>query len=78
MAIITKRLAAVVSLCVLMLVLLQPFAQNGPDDPDAAPGYVKSVFDHGQVDSINLYTFSSGRCRARTDSMWASPHRNGR
>jgi len=31
-------------------------AQSGPDnDPDAAPGYVNSVFHHGQVDSINLY-----------------------
>ena len=31
-------------------------AQSGPDnDPDVAPGYVNSVFHHGQVDSINLY-----------------------
>ncbi len=31
-------------------------AQSGPDnDPDLAPGYVNSVFHHGQVDSINLY-----------------------
>jgi len=31
-------------------------AQSGPDnDPDAAPGFVNSVFHHGQVDSINLY-----------------------
>ena len=31
-------------------------AQNGPDnDPDAAPGYVHSVFDRGPIDSINLY-----------------------
>jgi RHS repeat-associated protein len=30
--------------------------QSGPDnDADAAPGYVNSVFHHGQVDSINLY-----------------------
>ena len=31
-------------------------AQSGPDnDPDTAPGYVNSVFHHGEVDSINLY-----------------------
>src|SRR6266540_2786086 len=31
-------------------------AQSGPDnDADTAPGYVNSVFHHGQVDSINLY-----------------------
>jgi RHS repeat-associated protein len=31
-------------------------AQSGPDnDPDTAPGYINSVFRHGQVDSINLY-----------------------
>src|SRR6266508_1230316 len=30
--------------------------QNGPDnDPDAATGYVDSIFHHGSVDSINLY-----------------------
>ncbi len=30
--------------------------QSGPDnDPDAAPGYINSVFHNGQVDSINLY-----------------------
>jgi RHS repeat-associated protein len=52
----TKKLATAVSLCVLMLTSLRMNAQNGPDnDPDGAPGYVKSVFDHGQVDSINLY-----------------------
>ncbi len=31
-------------------------AQNGPDnDANGAPGYTKSVFDHGQIDSVNLY-----------------------
>src|SRR6266545_4436244 len=30
--------------------------QNGPDsDPDAAQGYVKSVFHHSMTESINLY-----------------------
>ena len=29
-------------------------AQSGPDnDPDAAPGFVNSVFHHGQVDSTS-------------------------
>ena len=45
-------------LCVLVAILVcaSAVAQNGPDnDPDGAPGYVRSVFDHGQVDSINLY-----------------------
>ncbi len=51
----TKKFAAV-----LLLHLLSTFAavhaQNGPDnDPDAAPGYTNSVFDHGPADSINLY-----------------------
>ncbi len=31
-------------------------AQNGPDnDANGAPGFTKSVFDSGQIDSINLY-----------------------
>ena len=31
-------------------------AQSGPDnDPDAAPGFVNSVFHQGHVDSVNLY-----------------------
>src|SRR5215471_6043200 len=45
-------------LCVLVAILACATAhgQSGPDnDPDGAPGYVKSVFDHGQADSINLY-----------------------
>ena len=45
-------------LCVLVAILASAVVrgQNGPDnDPDGAPGYVRSVFDHGQIDSINLY-----------------------
>ncbi|MEX2385709.1 MAG: RHS repeat-associated core domain-containing protein [Thermoanaerobaculia bacterium] len=31
-------------------------AQNGPDnDANGAPGFTKSVFDSGQIDSINIY-----------------------
>jgi hypothetical protein len=30
--------------------------QSGPDyDPDVAPGYTKSIFDHKDLDSVNLY-----------------------
>ena len=51
-----RRLAPKFFLCVLLTSGARVFAQNGPDnDPDGAPGYVKSVFDHGPVDSINLY-----------------------
>ena len=43
-------------ICVLLALGARAAAQSGPDnDPDGAPGYAKSVFDHGQLDSINLY-----------------------
>lgn len=52
----SKRLAPVVFLCVTMIAFQRAAAQSGPDnDPDGAPGYVRSAFDHGPVDSINLY-----------------------
>ena len=54
----SKRLAPVVCLCVSMMAISsqRAAAQSGPDnDPDGAPGYVRSAFDHGPVDSINLY-----------------------
>src|SRR5436190_4365764 len=42
-----------------LLSLFLPLAllgQSGPDnDANAAPGYTKSIFDHGQIDSVNLY-----------------------
>src|SRR5262249_52430599 len=47
-----------IRLCVLLAILASAAirAQNGPDnDPDGAPGYVKSAFDHVHADSINLY-----------------------
>jgi RHS repeat-associated protein len=35
---------------------LTAHAQTGPDnDANGAPGYTKSIFDHGQIDSVNLY-----------------------
>jgi RHS repeat-associated protein len=55
-AMTNRRLATAVWLCVLLSARAPAAAQSGPDnDPDGAPGYVQSVFDHGQIDSINLY-----------------------
>ncbi|MEX0879583.1 MAG: hypothetical protein WD451_07620 [Thermoanaerobaculia bacterium] len=52
----TKKLAVVLFPCALLAAASAARAQNGPDnDPDAAPGYTTSVFDHGPADSINLY-----------------------
>ncbi len=49
----SRRLIVAALILVAGLPLL---AQKGPDDdPDAVPGYVKSIFHHSEVDSINLY-----------------------
>lgn len=52
-----KRFAGpVLFLCGLLTSFSPLCAQNGPDnDPDAMPGYTKSIFHHSQIDSINLY-----------------------
>ncbi|MFY9551657.1 MAG: RHS repeat-associated core domain-containing protein [Thermoanaerobaculia bacterium] len=52
----TKNLARALGFSAMLLAAVSAVAQNGPDnDADAAPGYTKSVFDHGPADSINLY-----------------------
>src|SRR5215468_8094307 len=52
----SKSLARLLGFSAMLATVLPAAAQNGPDnDADAAPGYTKSVFDHGPVDSINLY-----------------------
>ena len=52
----SKSLARVLGFSMMLAAAAPAVAQNGPDnDADAAPGYTKSVFDHGPVDSINLY-----------------------
>ncbi len=52
----SKSLARVFGFSMMLAASASAVAQNGPDnDADAAPGYTKSVFDHGPVDSINLY-----------------------
>src|SRR4029453_13967611 len=49
------RRSAVLWICVLLATTAPAAAQSGPDnDPDGAPGYVKSAFDHGQIDSIKI------------------------
>ncbi len=51
-----RTLLPVLALCALVTSPSVSRAQSGPDnDADGAPGYVNSVFHHGQVDSINLY-----------------------
>ncbi len=51
-----RQLALVLALCALVTSNSVSRAQNGPDnDADGAPGYVQSVFHHGEVDSINMY-----------------------
>ena len=51
-----RKLAPVLVLCALVTSNSVSRAQNGPDnDADGAPGYVQSVFHHGEVDSINMY-----------------------
>ncbi len=51
-----RMLAPVLALCSLVTNVSASRAQSGPDnDSDGAPGYVHSVFDHGPIDSINLY-----------------------
>src|SRR5262245_14350186 len=52
----TRKLSGMVAVCVLLLSPRSVAAQNGPDnDADAAPGYTNSVFQHDEIDSINLY-----------------------
>src|SRR5215813_10014671 len=52
----SKSLARLLGFSAMLATVLPAAAQNGPDnDADAAPGYTKSVFDHGPVDSVNLY-----------------------
>jgi len=51
-----RKLAPMVLFCALVTSGSVGRAQSGPDnDPDAAPGYVHSVFHSGSVDSINMY-----------------------
>lgn len=46
----------VLVLCTLVTSRSVSRGQNGPDnDADGAPGYVQSVFHHGEADSINMY-----------------------
>jgi len=51
-----SRIVPVLALCALVTSPSVGRGQSGPDnDPDGAPGYVNSVFHHGQVDSVNMY-----------------------
>jgi RHS repeat-associated protein len=51
-----NRIVPVLALCALVTSSSVGRGQSGPDnDPDGAPGYVNSVFHHGQVDSVNMY-----------------------
>ncbi len=54
---LAKRLRALLpALCLLASFTSSLLAQNGPDnDSDVAAGLANSVFENGQVDSINLY-----------------------
>ncbi len=54
-----RKLAPLLVLCALVTTNSVSRGQNGPDaDPDAAPGYAKSVFHHASVDSVNVYNGS--------------------
>ncbi len=51
-----NRIVPVLALCALVTSNSVGRGQSGPDnDPDGAPGYVNSVFHHGQMDSVNMY-----------------------
>ncbi len=51
-----RTLAPLLALCAIVTINSVSRGQNGPDaDPDAAPGYAKSVFHNASVDSVNVY-----------------------
>ena len=51
-----RTLAPLLALCAVVTINSVSRGQNGPDpDPDAAPGYAKSVFHNASVDSVNVY-----------------------
>ncbi len=51
-----RKFVPVLALCALVTSNSVSRGQSGPDsDPDGAPGYARSIFDHGSPDSVNVY-----------------------